>query len=59
MNWHKLKEKFPNSFNAIWKHHKQTALKVKSCLYSFLNKQGYKDNLLRINQLKDFENKEQ
>ena len=55
MNWLKLKEKFPNSYNEIREYSLKTNTTGKECLYSFLDSKCFPDNFLRINQLKDYE----
>ena len=57
MNWNKLKEKYPNSYNEIREFSIANNKNGSECFNRFLDSKGYLNNLLRINQLKDYEQK--
>jgi len=56
MNWNKLKDKFPNSYDDVREHlHKTNIKDSRFLLESFLESKGYKIGFGFIQQLKDYE----
>jgi len=59
MNWIKLKEKFPKSYQEIREFSKNTGYSGRKCLNEFLKLKGFKIGLTFIYNLREYESKRQ
>lgn len=55
MNWNKVKEKLPKTYNELLSFHKETGFDGDRLMDEFLKSKGYKVGHTWINQIKEYE----